>query len=586
MIAFRYTKFLTQVSDRLVIPFLTLHQNLSFSMNLRKAEKNRFNLHQELYHSATSTASSHNGTKISRLSRLEAEKALFDYLHCTRSIGYTDAEYVSKNSPIFIDNILSKFEKEENVGRSFAKFLRYHPINEFEPFFESLGMKQPDLYSMLPRNLIFLSDDDKFLENYRALCNYGVPRSKIGQMYKDGMEMFRYEFGVLSQKLHSYEKLGLSKPTIIKLVTCCPTLLVGDINDDFLNVLQIIKSFGVELDWIRGSLSGKSKYDWHRILQMLHLLVGIGCNKNDLSMFIREHPRFIFDGSGKNIYILIVVLLKLGLKRSDLLVFFKQNQHVLTGKSAKNIWRSVQFLSKIEMGAKEISSILSKHARVLGSSYCLQPEYVLKNLDITPEKLCEVIIKYPSKFSALTSRKMADTCLPKIEVTSLNQKTNFLLRIGFVENSDEMTKALTKFGGRGDQLQERFDLLVNVGLNYHTVAEMIRTVPSIFNQSSDLIKKKIDYLLNDMGYPLEALVVFPTFLCYNLEKIKLRFLMYRWLRENGVVIPTKNRKMVRSTIALSTLLACSDAKFVRCFVGLHPEGAEVWENLKSLLALT
>ncbi|ONK81868.1 uncharacterized protein A4U43_C01F33690 [Asparagus officinalis] len=528
------------------------------------------------------SSNSHSSSKISRVTRVDAQNALFDYLHCTRSLHYTDAEHVSKNSPMFLQNLLSKVDDEEDVGRSLTKFLRYHPINEFEPFFESLGLKTSELHLLLPKNLIYLSDDDVLLENYHVLCNYGVPRSKIGKMYKEGMEIFRYDFGVLSLKLQAYERLGLSKPTIIKLVTCCPALLVGDINVDFLSVLEKLKNFGVELDWIRGSLSDKSKYEWNRILEMLRFLDGIGCNKKELSMFIKEHPRFVFDDSGKKIYILVAVLLKLGLKREEILLFFEQYPRILTGSFTKNLWRSVQFLSEIGMESKDIASIVSKHAQALGSAYCLQPKLVLENSNMSAKKLCEVIKKDPSQFSVLTSRrKTSSTPLPKIEGTFLKEKTAFLLKLGFVENSDEMAKALSKFRGRGDQLQERFDCLVNAGLDCHTVSEMVRLVPPVLNQSTDVVQKKLDYLLNDLGYTLESLVAFPTFLCYNLEKIKLRFAMYKWLKENGVVIATKNRKMVSSTVALSTLLACSDARFVKYVVSLHPGGAKVWERLKS-----
>lgn len=578
-------------------PFHLLHQNTIFSIKFQKPRlftnsvqvpyaNKVFNYHRKQYYSAMSTSLLQNGSKISRLSRQEAQKALFEYLHGTRSFNYTDAEHMSKNSPMFLNGILSKFENEDDVGKSLARFLRYHPINEFEPFFESLGMEPSDLDSILPKNLIYLSDDDILLENYNVLCNYGVPRSKIGKMYKEGMEMFRYDLGVLSTRLQYYEKLGLSKPTIIKLVTCCPRLLVGDVDVNFLNVLEKLKSFGVELDWIKGSLSDKNKYDWSWILEMLHFLDGMGCNKNKLSMFIKSHPKFILNDSGKNIYILVDILLKLGLKRDELPLFFEQYPRSLTGKFTMNLWKSIQFLSEIGMENMQISIIVSKHAQVLGSSCCRQPTYVLKILNLSAKKLVELIEKDPSQFSALTSRKKISTCLPKTEGTFLKEKTDFLLRIGFVENSDEMTKALSKFRGRGDQLQERFDILVNTGLDSHTVSEMIKSVPSILNQTSEVIQKKINYLLNHLGYPLEAVVAFPTCLCYNLEKIKLRYFMYKWLRENGVVIATKNRKMLSSNAALSTLLACSDERFVKYVVSLHPEGADVWENLKNLIPLT
>ncbi|KAJ6850518.1 transcription termination factor MTEF18, mitochondrial-like [Iris pallida] len=521
--------------------------------------------------------------KVSRTGRVDAQNALFDYLHSTRSFHYTDAEHVSKNSPAFLHTLLSKVDGEEDVGRSVTRFLRYNPINEFEPFFESLGLKPAELHPLLPRNVFFLSDDGMMLENYHALCNYGVPRSKIGRMFKETREMFGYGEGVLSSRLRAYEGLGLSRPTIIKLVTCCPALLVGDLNEEFLKVLEKLKDFGVELDWIRGCLSDKSMYNWNRILDMLNFLDGIGCGKKDLARLIKVHPRFVFDDSGKKIYLLVAMLLKLGLKRDGILGFFEHYPRILNGNFMKNLWNAVQFLLDIGMETEDIVGTVSSHAEVLGAASCMRPMLVLERLNISAEELCEIIKEDPNRFSDLATRRKSSggVHLPKIEGTFVQEKITFLLKIGFVENSEEIAKALSRFRGRGDQLQGRFDCLVNAGLDCHTVAGMIKVVPPVLNQSTDVIEKKLDYLLNHLGYPVESLVAFPTFLCYSLEKIRLRFSMYKWLKENGVMLPTRNRRMLMSTVALSTLLACSDARFIKYVVNLHPEGPRVWERLKS-----
>ncbi|WOL19487.1 transcription termination factor MTEF18, mitochondrial [Canna indica] len=531
-----------------------------------------------------------NGTaarlKISRVNRADAQHALFEYLHGTRGMHFTDAEHISKNSPKFLQMLLAKIDDEHDVGRSLARFLRYHPINEFEPFFESLGLKPSELSPLLPRDLMYLSDDQVLLENYHTLCNYGVPRSKIGKMYKEGNEMFRYSCGILYSKLQAYEKLGLSKPTVIKLVSCCPTLLVGDINVEFLHVLEKLRSIGIELDWIRGCLSDKSTYRWDRIFKMLNFLDGMGCNKNELAALVKNNPRFIFDDSGKKIYILVALLLKLGLRMNNILVLFQQYPQILVGNFTKNLLQSVQFMVVIGMEIDDISRILSSHIQVLGSSSCKSPDVILKSLNISAKRLCEIIKEDPTQFLTLATRKKdSPLILPKIEGIFLQEKTNFLLKVGFVENTDEMAKALRIFRGRGDQLQERFDCLVHAGLDFHTASEMIKLVPTILNQSADVIEKKIDYLLNHLGYPLQALVVFPAFLCYNMEKIKLRFSMFFWLKEQGIVIATKNRKMVNSNVALSTVLACSDERFLKYFVNLHPKGPDQWEKLKNSVSL-
>ena len=203
-----------------------------------------------------SSVNGENGVQSSPVGRRDAQAALLEYLHSTRSLQFVDAEYMSRNSPHFLEKLLKKAEIELDIERSITRFLRYHPINEFEPFFESIGLKPSEFVSMLPRNLMFLSDDVMLLENYHVLCNYGIPRNKVGKIYKEAKEVFRCNYDVLQSKLRAFEELGLNQCTIIKLVSSSPYLLIGNvINMDFIKILEKFKSFGFEYNWIWNILS-------------------------------------------------------------------------------------------------------------------------------------------------------------------------------------------------------------------------------------------------------------------------------------------------------------------------------------------
>ncbi|MQL75279.1 hypothetical protein Taro_007647 [Colocasia esculenta] len=523
----------------------------------------------------TSAASMHpRKPRIPRVVLTEAQDALFEYLHSTRSMHFTDAEHISKNSPIFLQNLIAKVDDCQETGRALSKFLCYHPINEFEPFFESLGLKQSEIYLLLPRNFLFLSDDYVMLENFHVLCNYGVPRRKIGKMYKEAREIFRYGHGILSSKLAAYEELGLSAPTVIKLVACCPSLLIGGVHWDFLQVLEKLKDSGIEHDWLRCCLSEENTYHWDRMLKMLQFLNEMGCNKKNLGRLIREHPRFLFDESGKKIYVLVAMLLKMGISGTHILGLFFQYPQILDGNYVKNLWHTLHFLFQIGMTNGDVVSILCTHPQLLGSSLLKKPELVLLKLDVDSKKLCEVIKRNPHEISNLASK--TKTGLTKVVGGNhVHEKTTFLLKLGFVENSDEMTVAQKKFRGRGDELQERFDCLVSAGLDYHDVASMVKEAPPMLNQRTDVLKEKIDYLVHNLGYPVETVLTFPTFLCYNIERIKLRFSMYKWLRE---------KEAVKQALSLSTILAGSNARFLKYFIHLHPEGPNEWERLKKSLS--
>lgn len=512
-----------------------------------------------------------NGNRISRVVRTEAQTALFDYLHFTRGFHFTDAEHISKNSPHFIQNLLSEVENDQDISRALSKYFRYNPINEFEPFLESLGLNPSDFPSLLPKSLIFLGDDSLLLENFHALCGYGIPRIKIGKMYKEAKEIFEYEHGVLSKKLKAYEELGLSKSTLIKLVTCCPSLLIGFIDNNFLLVLEKLKRFGFGSEWIGTYVSERTNLNWDRMLDTMSFLVQVGYNDKQMEILFTGNPALLFEGSGKQIYILVGQLLKLGLKMNQIYDLFLENPQILSSKCAKNLWTAVCFLTEIGMETERIAGIVTTHMEILGSTSLKCPITVMNSLKLQQDELCLAIKKDPLKLVNLgSSNKTTDNQ----DSNTIVERKNFLLRLGYIENSDELSKALRKFRGRGSQLQERFDCLVEAGLDYNVVSSMIKRAPSVLNQTKDLLEKKIDCLQNRLGYPLEAVVAFPSYLCYDIKRINLRFSMYLWLLERGAAKPK---------LSLSTILACSDARFVKYFVHIHPEGVFTWESLKNSL---
>lgn len=518
------------------------------------------------------------------LVRASAQAALFEYLHSTRGMEFTLAEHMSKNSPVFLAGLLGNVDTGGGVDVrcSVSRFLQYQPINEFEPFLESIGLSSSELRKFLPSDLIYLNDAVDLLENYKVLCDYGVQRTKIGNVYKEANEVFGYGRGMLYLKLQQYEQLGLSKTTIAKLVVCCPKLLIGEANLEFLQVFDKLKAFGIMLVLFRGGLSDKSMHNWSRTLRMLEFLEMTGSNNKALLVrLIKEHPRFVFGQSGKRLYLLVSLLCKFGIRIDTMLQLFMQCPWILNLDFPKNLRKSVKFLSHIGMEAFDITRVVSTCPEILGASSCQSVADVLSTMNMSAERLCDILKDDPMQFGNLVSKKKFPA-VTKMDSFYLGEKAEFLLKIGFIENSDDMSKAMSQFRGRSDKLQERLDCLVDAGLDYENACSIIKVAPQILNMSVVMIKKKLSYLLNDLGYTLEYFVAFPMILGYSLEKMKLRFTMYKWLTENGVKIqPTSKNKVNKSMVALSTIMARSDVRFVNQYVNLHPGGLDQWERLKN-----
>ncbi|KAI3830152.1 hypothetical protein L1987_04286 [Smallanthus sonchifolius] len=429
-----------------------------------------------------------------------------------------------------------------------------------------MGMKPSEYTSLLPRDMMYLADDQRLLANYHVLCEYGISPNKIGKIYIDVREVFRYDDGILLSQLNSLQAKGFTQSSVAKLVTSCPNLLV---DNDFLKVLEALMNVGIVNSWFEEHTLEVNSYNWSKILETLCLIKGFGLSKEDLKELLYKNPTVLMEDSGATTVSLIVFLIKFGASVDDILLTFKQFPQIKIQNFQSNLNNCYHFLLGIEMD-DDIANIIRTHSHVLGSCMLKTVKSLLSGLNSGKKRLCDIIKENPLELKNWVLGKKVKP-LPNSNTEVSKKKIRFLLNLGFVENSNEMSKALKLFRGNGGELQERFDCLVNAGLTHDAVAEMVKIAPQVMNQTKEVIEMKIDLLVNGLGYNVSSLVKFPAFLSYSVQKIKLRFTMYNWLTDRG---------KVNANLALSTVLASPDRKFVRFYVDRDPEGLIVWEKLK------
>ncbi|MED6130412.1 hypothetical protein PIB30_000917 [Stylosanthes scabra] len=534
--------------------------------------------------SATQSKPKNHDFKFPSKVRKEAQAALLEYLHSTRSLQFVDADNMCKNSPFFLEDILRKVLQTKKIDpgangvkKSISRYLRYHPINEFEPFFESTGLKPSEYLHLLPRDLMFLHDDTLLMENYHTLCNYGVPRNKMGKIFKDTPQVFRYESGVLGSKFQSYEELGVAPSTLVKVISLSPMVLVGDVDFYLVKVLEKLNRLvGGEMGctWIEEQLLDESNCNFGVMHELLCLLEKVYSDEKLLGEMIGKHPSIVFEDSGVQALSLIVFLVKLGLSLDQIAIIFVEFPQIGMFMFLSNLRKCYTLLCDIDMPAVEIGKIFQSHSLLMGSFTIKKCSSLLGSLNVGKKMVCKFVQDNPEGMKNWAVGKKIEpypdekkTKAEKIELL----KTEFLLSLGYEENSEGIKQAFKLFRGKGDELQERFNFLVDAGLDVKDVREMIKASPQILNQTTDMINMKIEYLLSE-GYPLSSLVNFPSFLSYTPCRVKLRFSMYNWLRDHKVVHPM---------LALSTIVACSEEIFLRLYVNRHPSGLQVWQDLKS-----
>ncbi|CAH9135005.1 unnamed protein product [Cuscuta epithymum] len=506
----------------------------------------------------------------------EAQSSLLDYLHSTRGLQYPDAQHISGNSPHFLNNLVKMVNNDSRSAGSISRYLRYHPINEFEPFFESMGLN-PSEYSMfLPSKLIFLSDDQVLIHNYSVLCSRGFARNKIGAIYKEVPKIFRYCQGVLESKLKAFGKVGFDQLSLVKLIHSNPRLLEGNADKEFFRFLEKLKCLGIDQDWIFPQLLNENSYEWGYLSEALLLFRKLGFNEEKLGKVIINNPDILFGGSGRNVFSIMGFLWKFGCTQNNIYCIFSHFPPIQTGMFLKNLRNCYQILIDIEMPSHQIENVFSSHPLVLGSCSLKKVDSLLRTLNTGKKRLCKTILEDPHVLKKWVLGKRVEPFPTTGEIKkSKDMKIKFLLSLGFLENGGEM-EVLKSLRGKGLELQERFDCLVNAGLDPKDVSTMIKGYPNILNQTKEVIEEKIDFLVNILGYPLSSLVSFPSYIAFNTQRTKLRVFMYNWLKDQGRVDPN---------LALKTIVASSEKSFVSRYVNQHPGGHDVWEDLKKGIQL-
>ncbi|KAG8371870.1 hypothetical protein BUALT_Bualt12G0007900 [Buddleja alternifolia] len=508
--------------------------------------------------------------------RKEAQAALLEYLHCTRSLQIMDAENMSRNAPEFFDRLLKRVDIDcAKVRGSLARFLRYHPINEFEPFFESIGLKRNEYALFLPQKMMFLNDDKSLLENYYVLCNYGVARSRVGKIYKEAREVFQYECGVLQSKMQAYENLGLRQPLVVKIIASSPRLLIGNVNREFVEVLETLKKLEIEYDFLEEHISEGDSYDWKCMLELMCLLSELGLSEGQLGKILTHHPDLLLVCSGRITFCLFGLLIKFGLTLIDVQNVFLQFPQISVVKFSTNLCKCYKFLMEINTDVQDIGRIICSYTLLLGSSELKKVRSLLGALNCGKNRLREMVKNDPYVLKKFVRGVRVDR-LPE-ENRALDVKlvkTKFLLSLGFVEDSNEMEKALKVYRGRGEELQERFDCLVDIGLSREEAISVVRVYPQTLNQSKDVIETKVGCFVKDLGYTMTDLLSYPAVVSYTMQRVKLRLLMYKWL---------KDKRAVHPKLSLSTLLSCSEKRFVKFYVNSLPRGIEICYCLFKLL---
>ncbi|CAN8269648.1 unnamed protein product [Cochlearia groenlandica] len=116
----------------------------------------------------------------------------------------------------------------------------------------------------------------------------------------------------------------------------------------------------------------------------------------------------------------------------------------------------------------------------------------------------------------------------------------------------------------GEKITNCVETFLGLGFSRDEFKVIVKCYPSCIGLSAERVKKKIDFLVNKMNWPLKEVVVIPPALGYSLEKrIVPRCNVIKALMSKGVI------NEVDGNPPMSSVLASSDKVFINRFITRH-----------------
>ena len=454
----------------------------------------------------------------------------------------------------------------------------YHPINEFEFFFESIGITREEISGFLPPNKLFFAEDRRVLNAAGALSVFGFPWNKLGILCKAEASIFNKDADNLSRRLCEFKGYGLNTVSVIGICLAFPFVLGGngDLGVEARALFDDLKRIFVDFDL--GSLVEENVDSWYEICRKIRLFYDLGCEKGKIGELMGKSRNFFLEYPEDVLVRKIDFFCRLNVRKADIGLLLLESPEILSFDLEAPVISVMGFLKHFGLGLQKSKSVARMYPYILGRNKMANLPHVMRALDLhewffgmmrngNHYLLGNYVLSHPDedldKDYIDGLEKIQSSTTP---VHTIN-KLNFFHGIGFGENSLTM-KALERVHGTSNEIQERFDFLLHAGLEFSKLCTMISFTAKILNQKPEILERKVDFLIKEMGLSLQYLHVFPAYLCFNLEnRIKPRCRFHAWLAGNGLC--TKN-------YSLGSRIATSDKSFMARLYRIHPAIPKLW----------
>ncbi|XP_074591983.1 transcription termination factor MTEF18, mitochondrial-like [Curcuma longa] len=521
----------------------------------------------------------------------EAQCCLTDYLNSARAIPFSYADSIVSHAPFSLSAFVAQVPFPTSTARAdlkriFRRFLTYNPVNEYDFFFESIGLPPSSSSSSSTAASTcpgyFLSDDAVLLAAVSALVHYGFPWTKLGLLYREEPHIFSSDSDRLVSRLRSIEARGFHRACIIGICLAFPSALSADADPsgEIDHLFQYLNKVFLNFD-LSDSVPENNVDIFLHVCRNIRVFYDLDSKKGTMAELMCKNLRKIFlELDDASVSQKLKFFIKLGMDATEAGHFILKHADIFNIDLETPSILMPEYLKSIGLHKDNVAMLSWRFPYVMGKNKLGNLPATMKAMNLHDWFLGKILngnLHYLSSESVLAGSH--DTALDsgfcqglerlkcaKME-EFLDKKVEFMLSIGFGENKLTL-RSISVLKGPNDQLQERFDCLLELGIKYSMLCRMVNAKPLILNQCKDTFHEKVNFLCNDLGYSLEYLETFPAFLCFSLEnRTKPRFKMLERLKELG---------LLKKHPAPSTMLSNSDRGFMTFLYSVHPAAPKQW----------
>ncbi|CAN8280211.1 unnamed protein product [Cochlearia groenlandica] len=514
-------------------------------------------------------------TKYKPIAIEKAQKAVTEYLHTTRSLSYAHAEHIATNASVSIRNLVVELDFSiHTFSKSLRKRLRYHPINEFEFFFESIGIDYNEVNEYLPEKKFFFYEDRTVLDAACALSAFGFPWNKLGKLYKEERLVFLQSPENIKSMLLKLKGVGFSTFAVIGICLAIPPALCGDaeIRCLFAKLKRLFEEFDSE------HLFDDNVDSWYDISRKIRVFYELGSENEEIWVLMGRNKALLMEYREEDLANKTEYFCRFGVQKEDAALLILRNPDIMSFDLEKPVISVTGVLKHFGLSQDEVDVVAQRFPYVFGRNKMKNLPHVLRALDLH-ERIFHMLMngdyRLLANYSLIDTKEDIDKeyqeglkVLQESRYIVHNiQKLDFFHEIGFGENGIAM-KMMQHVHGTAMELHSRFRILRNNGIEFSKTCMLINSAPKILNQKPDSIQEKIKFLGDEMGNALEHLEAYPAYLCYDLEyRINPRFRFYKWLMEKG---------LSERSYSVASIVATSEKAFIARLYGIHPAIPKHW----------